>query len=82
MYSEEGITFHHLKYELELLKSFEMLNCKVVVIPADTNQKLNSDFDGDDVDATMFKQLVGYLRYLSNITPDIFVMQLEWLVGL
>lgn len=60
-----------MKEELELLKRFELLNCKVVVIPADTNQKLDSDSDGDDVDATTFKQLVGSLRYLCNTRPDI-----------
>ncbi|KAI5434848.1 hypothetical protein KIW84_021603 [Lathyrus oleraceus] len=60
-----------MKEELELLKRFELLNCKVVVIPADTNQKLDSDSNGDDVDATTFKQLVGSLRYLCNTRPDI-----------
>ncbi|XP_050919733.1 secreted RxLR effector protein 161-like [Lathyrus oleraceus] len=71
MYSKKGIILHQLKYELELLKKFKLLNCKVVVTPADTNQKLDSDSDGDDVYETMFKQLVGSLRYLCNIIPDI-----------
>ncbi|XP_050896183.1 uncharacterized mitochondrial protein AtMg00810-like [Lathyrus oleraceus] len=69
MHSEKGIILHHL--ELELLKRFEPLNCKVVVTPANKNQKLDSDSDGDNVDATMFKQLVGSLRYLCNIRPNI-----------
>ncbi|XP_050878746.1 secreted RxLR effector protein 161-like [Lathyrus oleraceus] len=72
MYSEKGIILHQLKYELELLKRFELLNCKVVVTPADTNQKLDSDSDGDDVYATMFKQSVDSLRYLCNTRADIF----------
>ncbi|XP_050877049.1 uncharacterized mitochondrial protein AtMg00810-like [Lathyrus oleraceus] len=71
MYSEKGIIFHQLKYELELLKRFELLTCKIVITPVDTNQKLDSDFDGDDVDATTFKQLVWSLRYLRNTIPDI-----------
>jgi hypothetical protein len=60
-----------MKEELELLKKFELLNYKVIVTPADTNQTLDSDSDGDDVDATTFKQLVGYLRYLCNTKPGI-----------
>ncbi|XP_050920534.1 secreted RxLR effector protein 161-like [Lathyrus oleraceus] len=71
MYSEKGMILHQLKYELELLKRFELLNCKVDVTPADTNQKLDSDSDGDNVDVAMFKQLVGSLRYLCNTIPDI-----------
>ncbi|XP_050878280.1 secreted RxLR effector protein 161-like [Lathyrus oleraceus] len=71
MYSDKGIILHQLKYELEFLKRFEMLNCKVVVTSADTSQKLDFDSDGDDAYATMFKQLVGSLRYLCNTIPDI-----------
>ncbi|XP_050915164.1 uncharacterized mitochondrial protein AtMg00810-like [Lathyrus oleraceus] len=67
MYSEKGIILHQLKYKLELL------NYKVSITPADINQKLDFDFDsdGDNVDATMFKQLVGSLRYLCNTKPYI-----------
>ena len=70
-YSEKGIILHQLKYELELLKRFNLKNCKIAVTPSDTNQKLDSDSDGKDVDATTFKQLVGSLRYLCNTRPDI-----------
>ncbi|XP_050889640.1 uncharacterized mitochondrial protein AtMg00810-like [Lathyrus oleraceus] len=71
LYSEKGIIVHQLKYELKLLKRFALLNYKVGVTTADTNQKLDYDSDGDDADATKFKQLVGSLRYLFNIRPDI-----------
>ncbi|WJX32266.1 hypothetical protein P8452_20610 [Trifolium repens] len=71
MYSEKGIILHQMKYELELLKIFKLENCKIAITPSDTNQKLDSDSDGEDVDATIFKQLVGSLRYLCNTRPDI-----------
>ena len=71
MYSEKGIILHQMKYELELLKRFELENCKVAITPADTNQKLDSDSAGEDVDATTFKQMVGSMRYLCNTIPDI-----------
>ncbi|XP_050874954.1 uncharacterized mitochondrial protein AtMg00810-like [Lathyrus oleraceus] len=71
LHSEKGIIMHQLKYELELLKKFELLNCKSEVTPAKTNHNLDSDFYGEDVDDIPFKQLVGCLRYLCNNRPDI-----------
>ena len=44
-----------MKYELEILKIFKLENCKVAITPANTNQKLDSDSDGENVDATTFK---------------------------
>lgn len=70
-HSEKGIVMNQLKYEVELLKRFELMNCKIEVTPSETNHKLDFDSEGDDVDATTFKQLVGYLGYLCNIKPDI-----------
>ena len=61
-----------VKEELELLKRFELLNCKVVVTPSEINHKLDFDSKGDDVDTTTFKQLVDSLRYLCNTRPNIF----------
>ncbi|XP_058761601.1 secreted RxLR effector protein 161-like [Vicia villosa] len=71
LYSEKGIILHHLKYELELLKIFELTNRKSAVTPSETNHKLDSNIEGDDVNATTFKQLVGSLRYLYNTRHDI-----------
>lgn len=62
---------HQLKYELELLKRFEVMNCKCPITPAETNHKLDSDDEGNDVDAKTFKQFVGSLRYLYSTRPDI-----------
>ncbi|XP_050875567.1 uncharacterized mitochondrial protein AtMg00810-like [Lathyrus oleraceus] len=87
LYSEKGIILHQLKYELELQKIFEIQNCKVVLTPSEINQKLDSDPEGDDVNAINFKQLVGSLRYLCNTIPDtcyvvgmvsMFMSKLNW----
>lgn len=53
--SKKGIIMHQMKYELELLKKFELINYKSAVTPAETNHKLDYDDDGDDVDAATFK---------------------------
>ncbi|XP_050915125.1 uncharacterized protein LOC127130099 [Lathyrus oleraceus] len=71
MYSKKGIILHHLKYELELLKIFELINYKIAITPAETNHKLDFDVEGEDVDSITFKQLVGSLRSLCNTRPNI-----------
>ncbi|XP_050876428.1 uncharacterized mitochondrial protein AtMg00810-like [Lathyrus oleraceus] len=71
MYSKKGIILHQLKYELVLLKRFKLTNYKTAITPAELNHKLDSDVEGDDVDATTFKQLVDSLRYLCNTRTDI-----------
>ena len=55
LYSNKGIILHRLKYELEILKRFELINCKYAITPTETNHKLDSDIEGDDVDATTFE---------------------------
>ncbi|XP_050915682.1 uncharacterized mitochondrial protein AtMg00810-like [Lathyrus oleraceus] len=72
IYSEKDIILHQLKYELELLRRFKLLNYTAVFTPLEINHKLDSDSEGDDVDATTFKQLVSSVRYLCNTIPDIF----------
>ena len=65
LHSEKGIILHQLKYELELM------NCKPTITHAETNHKLDSDDDGEDVDTRTFKQLVSCMRYMCNTRPDI-----------
>lgn len=72
LYSDTGIILHQLKYELELLKRFVLTNCKTAITPVETSHKLDSDDEGDDVDATIFKHLVDSLRYLCNTRLDIW----------
>ncbi|XP_050875230.1 uncharacterized mitochondrial protein AtMg00810-like [Lathyrus oleraceus] len=71
LHSKKKIIMHQLKYELKLLKRLELMNCKSAVTPAEINHKLDSDDEGEDIDATTFKQLVGCLRCLCNTRPDI-----------
>lgn len=54
LHSKKGIIVHQLKYQLELLKRFELMNCKSGVTPAETNHKLDSNVDGEDVDDITF----------------------------
>jgi hypothetical protein len=55
------------KYIVEILKKFGMMDCKAMM----TNLNLLSDTSSETMDATMYKQLVGSLMYLTNTRPDI-----------
>lgn len=63
---------HQKKYALEILKRFNMTNCNLVVTPMDANAKLMKGNDDESVNNTLFKQIVGSLRYLRNRRPSIF----------
>jgi hypothetical protein len=62
------------KYTVEILKKFGMLNCKRMATPMVTNlKKLSvSSSDFDEIDPTLYKQLIGSLMYLVNTRPNIF----------
>jgi hypothetical protein len=67
----KGMILHQAKYATEILRKFEMLDCNSSVTPADTRAKIEEDASGDAVDSTMFRQLIGSLRYLCQTRPDI-----------
>jgi hypothetical protein len=47
----------------DVLKRFNMLHCNPASTSMETNLKLNTDEDGKVVDSTLYKQMVGSLRY-------------------
>ncbi|KAL6288505.1 hypothetical protein ACE6H2_006015 [Prunus campanulata] len=59
------------KYALEVLEKFQMLNSNPVGTPAEVGSKLSQDPNGERVDSTYFKQIVGSLMYLTSTRPDI-----------
>ena len=48
-----------------------MMDCKAMKIPMASNPKLLSDASSELVDATMYRQMIGSLMYLTNTRPDI-----------
>jgi hypothetical protein len=66
-----GVILHQQKYIGDLLERFEMTECKAVSNPSETNAKLDDCVNEEGVDPTLFKQIVGSLRYLCNSRPDI-----------
>ncbi|XP_017423576.1 uncharacterized mitochondrial protein AtMg00810-like [Vigna angularis] len=66
-----GILIHQRRYVNEVLKRFNMLNCNNTVVPIMVNLKLSNLEEERKVDATLFKQIVGSLRFLCNSRPNI-----------
>jgi hypothetical protein len=59
------------KYAVEILKRFGMMDCKSMTTPMTTNPKLLCDTSSEIVDATLYRQMIGSLMYLTNTRPDI-----------
>eukprot|EP00253_Pinus_taeda_P032805 PITA_32805 len=69
--SDKGIFIFQNKYSKDLLKRFDMENCKPIPTPITIGTKLSKDDEGLDVNPTLFKRLVGSLMYLTAIRLDI-----------
>ena len=66
--SSEGIFLNQGKYAVEI---FNMLECKAMATPMDSNLKLLADDSSKLVDVTHSRQIIGSLMYLTNTRPDI-----------
>lgn len=69
--TEAGIVMHQSKYATDLLKKFRMTNCNAAATPAETGLALSLRDEGEPVDETQYRQIVGSLRYLCNTRPDL-----------
>jgi len=73
--TKEGIFVSEKGYVKAILKRFGMENCKHIGTPIEYGAKLSKHDEGEAIDGTSFKSLVGSLRYLTCTRPDIlFVM--------
>ncbi|XP_050918539.1 secreted RxLR effector protein 161-like [Lathyrus oleraceus] len=62
---------HQQKYIGELLEKFEMNSCNSISNSSETNSKIDECSEEERVDPTVFRQMVGSLRYLCNSRPYI-----------
>ena len=67
----DGIYICQRKYALEVLRRFGMMESNLVGSPIVPSFKISRDKNGDFVDETYYKQLVGSLMYLTATRPDI-----------
>jgi transposase InsO family protein len=69
--SPERIFLNQGKYTVEILKRFNMLECKPMNTPMEAKLKLLVDTSSMLIDATLYRQIIGSLMYLANTRPDI-----------
>ena len=69
--SSEGKFLNQGKYALEILKRFNMLECKAMATPMDSNLKSLANESSQLMDVTQYKQIIGSLMYLTNTRLDI-----------
>ena len=55
---------------VEILKRFGMMNYESMTMPMMMNLMLSGDTTSEIVDATLYRQMIGSLMYLTNTRPD------------
>ena len=74
IWQEDGDVFlGQGKYAADILRRFQMEDCRPMSTPMITNWKKLHDFEGELVDPTLYHQLIGSLMYLVNTRPDLFL---------
>ena len=59
------------KYADDILRIFRMEDCRPMSTPMITNWKKLHASEGELVDPTLYRQLIGSLMYLVNSRPDL-----------
>lgn len=62
---------HQKKYVQDILKRFNISYCNVASTPLETRAKLKNETDDKFISATLYKKIIGSLRYLYNTMLDI-----------
>ena len=69
--SLEKIFLNQGKYAIEILKRFDMLECKSMNTPMETKLKLMVDTSSELIDVMMYRWIIGSLMNLTNTRLDI-----------
>ncbi|GJT41658.1 retrovirus-related pol polyprotein from transposon TNT 1-94 [Tanacetum coccineum] len=68
---EDGIFFNQSKYIKEIIKKFGLEDSKPMKTPMSMKTKLTQDEQGESVDNTKYRGMIGSLLYLTASRPDI-----------
>ncbi|GJU42112.1 copia protein [Tanacetum coccineum] len=68
---KDGIFFNQSKYVNEILKKFSLEDSKPIKTPISSETKLTRDEDGEPIDDTKYRGMIGSLLYLTASRPDI-----------
>jgi hypothetical protein len=67
---QDYITIRQTGYAKKILEQFGMSECNVTKFPMDPGAKLDADKQGERIDATRYRRIIGCLRYLLHTRPD------------
>nr|GEU91110.1 hypothetical protein [Tanacetum cinerariifolium] len=70
---EDGILISQDKYVAKIFRKFGLIDGKSASTPIDTEKPLLKDLDGEDVDAHIYRSMIGSLMYLTSSRPDIML---------
>jgi hypothetical protein len=68
---EDYIAIKQSGYARKVLAQFGMADCNSTKVPMDPGLKLDADKQGERVDATEYRRVIGCLRYLLHTRPDL-----------
>lgn len=68
---ENGIAIKQAAYAKKILSQFGMQGCNPTSIPMEPRSLLHKDADGNPIDATKYRRVIGCLRYLLHTRPDL-----------
>jgi hypothetical protein len=66
-----GITLRQAHYAKKILEMVAMADCKAAATPKEERLRLSRDSMAEEVDATLYRRIVGSLRYLIHTWPDL-----------
>jgi hypothetical protein len=66
-----GIFIYQKKYACEVLERFKMDDCNPMQVPIIPGTKLTRDGEGEKIDSTYYKQMIGSLMYMTATRPDL-----------
>ncbi|GKE64599.1 hypothetical protein Tco_1518760, partial [Tanacetum coccineum] len=68
---KRGIFTNQSKYVSEIVKKYGLHSTDSVDTPMIENKKLDEDLQGKQVDATLYRGMIGSLMYLTSSRPDL-----------
>lgn len=66
-----GIIIKQARYAKKVLTQFGMLECNPTKIPMQPKMCLHKDSNGQPIDVTEYRRVIGCLRYLLHTRPDL-----------
>ncbi|GJW28302.1 putative ribonuclease H-like domain-containing protein [Tanacetum coccineum] len=79
---DDGIFISQDKYVADILKKFDFVTMKTSSTPIETNKALLKDEEAKDVDAHLYRSMIGSLMYLTASRPTIMFTVCQSKLGL